>query len=85
MNRECFKLQDAGTVIGDPIEVSILRREDFAQYKGVWEGDDVNQCNKDSSSETVRGHQGPAAFLLMASGLDKVFLFSFFFFFGVNN
>lgn len=80
MNKECFKLQEAGISIGDPFEVSILRREDFFHHKGAWEGDDVSQCNKESSSKTQRGHQGPAAFLIMASGLDKVIQFVHFFF-----
>ncbi|KAK6622519.1 hypothetical protein RUM44_002331 [Polyplax serrata] len=69
--REAYKLQEAGNEIGDPLEVSVIRREDFAHHKGSWEGDDVNQCNKESASKTQRGHQGPAAFLIMASGLDK--------------
>ena len=30
------------------------------------------QCNNAPSSRTPRGHQTPAAFLIMASGLDKV-------------
>jgi leucyl aminopeptidase len=35
-------------------------------------GDDVFQANNLPSSRTPRGHQGPAGFLILASGLDKV-------------
>jgi hypothetical protein len=36
------------------------------------EAEDVLQCNNKPSSQTARGHQGPAAFLVLTSGLDKV-------------
>lgn len=39
---------------------------------GKAEGEDVLQANNQPSSRTPRGHQGPAAFLILASGLDKV-------------
>ena len=39
---------------------------------GQGEGDDLLQCNNKPSTMTERGHQGPAAFLILASGLDKV-------------
>lgn len=66
------KLQSAGEVIGDPFEISILRREDIAFHKGKGDGDDVHQCNNLPSSRTARGHQGPAGFLILTSGLDQV-------------
>lgn len=66
------KLQAAGHQIGDPFEISILRREDIAFHKGQGEGDDVHQCNNLPSSRTARGHQGPAGFLILTSGLDQV-------------
>lgn len=69
---ECFKLQQVGNAIGDPYEVSVIRRDDFANHKGSWEGDDVSQCQKESALKSQRGHQGAGAFLIMASGLDKV-------------
>jgi hypothetical protein len=34
--------------------------------------DDVLQANNKPSSQTPRGHQGPAGFLILVSGLDKV-------------
>ena len=39
---------------------------------GPSEYEDVLQCNNEPSSMTARGHQFPAAFLIRASGLDKV-------------
>lgn len=66
------KLQASGEVMGDPFEISQIRREDFATHAGRAEGDDVLQALNKPSSKTPRGHQGPAAFLIKASGLDKV-------------
>ena len=34
-------------------------------------GDDVFQASNVPSSRTPRGHQGPAGFLMLVSGLDK--------------
>ena len=39
---------------------------------GKSEYEDVLQANNLPSSRTPRGHQAPAAFIIMASGLDKV-------------
>lgn len=61
----------AGDIIGDPAEVSPLRKEDFAFHRSKAYGEDLLQCNNLPSSRTPRGHQTPAAFLIMASGLDK--------------
>ena len=65
------KLQDSGATIGDPFEISTMRREDLAFHKAASEGDDLLQCNNAPSSRTKRGHQTPGAFLLLASGLEK--------------
>ncbi|KAE8746063.1 hypothetical protein FOCC_FOCC007186 [Frankliniella occidentalis] len=65
------KLQDAGAVVGDPFEISTMRREDLAFHRAQSEGDDLLQCNNAPSSRTKRGHQTPGAFLLLASGLEK--------------
>ncbi|KFM82894.1 putative aminopeptidase, partial [Stegodyphus mimosarum] len=64
-------IQKAGEEVGDMFEVSPLRREDYEFHKGKSEYEDVLQCNNSPSSRTPRGHQGPAAFLIMTSGLDK--------------
>lgn len=61
----------AGDLLGDPAEVSPLRREDFAFHRAQAYGEDLLQSNNLPSSRTPRGHQTPAAFLIMASGLDK--------------
>ncbi|CAI5649816.1 unnamed protein product [Oreochromis niloticus] len=63
--------QKAGEVLGDLFEVSTIRREDYEFHKGPSEYEDILQCNNLPSSATPRGHQTPAAFLIMASGLDK--------------
>lgn len=65
------KLQKAGDVIGDMFEVSTIRREDFETHKGKVEGEDVVQALNTPSVQSRRGHQGPAAFLILAAGLDK--------------
>lgn len=62
-------LSEAGDLLGDPFEVSRLRREDYAFVAPRTKADDVLQCNNAASSATPRGHQFPAAFLVLASGL----------------
>ncbi|XP_063925456.1 putative aminopeptidase W07G4.4 [Zophobas morio] len=65
------RVQRAGDAIGDIFEISRVRQEDFQMHRGECVGDDVRQGNNQPSSRTPRGHQGPAAFLILASGLDK--------------
>jgi len=64
-------LQKAGDLLGEPVEVSTIRREDLAFHKGFHEYDDILQSNNFPSSATARGHQTPAGFLILASGLDE--------------
>ncbi|GAB1598632.1 putative aminopeptidase W07G4.4 [Argonauta hians] len=64
-------LQEKGDLIGDMFEISNIRREDYIFHTGKSEYEDVLQCNNLPSSRTPRGHQSPAAFLIMASGMDK--------------
>ncbi|KAG7273147.1 hypothetical protein CRUP_034545 [Coryphaenoides rupestris] len=64
-------MDNAGDVLGDVFEVSTIRREDYEFHKGKSEYEDILQSNNLPSSATPRGHQAPAAFLIMASGLDK--------------
>lgn len=66
------KLQASGETMGDPFEISRLRREDFRMHRGRAEGDDILQSLNKPSVTVERGHQGPGAFLVMTSGLDKV-------------
>ncbi len=63
-------LDALGESWGDPFEVSRLRREDYDFIKPRSAADDVLSCNNLPSSATPRGHQFPAAFLSVASGLD---------------
>lgn len=64
-------MQEVGDVWGDPFEISMIRREDFAFHTGKSEYEDVLQANNMPSSATARGHQSPSAFLILSSGLDK--------------
>lgn len=69
--RTSESLMAAGDVLGDPFEVSRLRREDYDFVRGKTKADDVLQCNNAASSATARGHQFPAAFLVLAGGLEN--------------
>ena len=66
------KLQASGETMGDPFEISRIRREDFHFHEGRTEGDDIYQAPPEGSKMVNRGHQNPSAFLIMASGLGKV-------------
>ncbi|KAJ8396923.1 hypothetical protein AAFF_G00012460 [Aldrovandia affinis] len=63
--------QKAGEELGDVFEVSRIRREDYEFHRGKSEYEEILQSNNLPSSATPRGHQAPAAFLIMSSGLDK--------------
>lgn len=63
------RLKDVGLRYGEPFETSSIQREDFAFHRGQCLGEDVLQANNLPSSKTPRGHQSPAAFMMMASGL----------------
>ncbi len=65
-------LKESGELVGDPYEISSIHREDYANHKGKSEYEDLTQIQNKSSAAKARGHQGAAAFLIMASGLDKV-------------
>ncbi|KAL1498053.1 hypothetical protein ABEB36_008913 [Hypothenemus hampei] len=65
----CRRLQEASEEIGDPFEISTLRKVDISSHRGVAEGDTVIQGQPKPSSQSQRGHQGPVGFLLLASGL----------------
>jgi hypothetical protein len=65
-------MQECGEKIADPFEISTIRREDYENHKGKSDYEDLLQANTKPSVAGARGHQGPAAFLLMASGLDQV-------------
>lgn len=65
------KLQEIGTSLGEPFEVSVLRQDDFDFNAAKVIGEDIVQCNNAASSRTPRGHQVPAAFLIQTTGLEK--------------
>lgn len=65
------KIAAGGLKMGDPCEISTVRREDFAFIRTSYSTEDVLQSNNAPSSGTSRGHQYPAAFLAVSSGLDK--------------
>ncbi len=46
--------------------------KDYEHHKGKNEYEDLIQCETQPSALSSRGHQGPAAFLIMGSLLDKV-------------
>jgi len=64
-------VQAVGDSIGDPFEVSNIRREDYVFNKGKSEYEDILQANNAPSSRTPRGHQIPASYMIVTSGLDK--------------
>lgn len=70
------KLFEAGNRIGDPYEISLLRKEDYKKHTSERPSQDILQIGADAKA-SFRGHQGAAAFLVMASGLDNVTLLYF--------
>lgn len=64
-------LSDIGERWGEPMELSRLRREDFAQVAPRSESEDLLSSNNGASVNISRGHQFPLAFLLKSSGLDS--------------
>ncbi|KAI8815674.1 uncharacterized protein EV422DRAFT_548662, partial [Fimicolochytrium jonesii] len=61
----------AGHALGDPFELSTLRREDYQFVAPGAVTEDVVQANDKASTMTSRGHQFPAAFMSIASGISK--------------
>jgi leucyl aminopeptidase len=70
-NETGVKLREASEMVGDMVEVSILRREDYDYHRGKSEYEDLRQSGTGSSATTPRGHMRPCAFLIMGSGLDE--------------
>jgi len=61
----------SGGELAEPCALSTITREDYAFAAGKSEYEDVLQCNNAPSSRTPRGHQFPAAFMILAAGLEK--------------
>uniref|UniRef100_A0A914WL62 Cytosol aminopeptidase domain-containing protein n=1 Tax=Plectus sambesii TaxID=2011161 RepID=A0A914WL62_9BILA len=70
-SRCCYTLQEAAHEYGQPVEISRYRHEDFDFHRGESEAEDLRQGNTKPSVQTLRGHQCPAAFMLMGSRLDE--------------
>ncbi|KAI8365187.1 uncharacterized protein BYT42DRAFT_505763 [Radiomyces spectabilis] len=70
-NKVSKRIHDAGHILADPFEISTMRREDVAVVQPGRSSEDVVQANDKPSTMTSRGHQYPAGFMLIASGLDK--------------
>ncbi|KHN80219.1 Putative aminopeptidase W07G4.4, partial [Toxocara canis] len=64
-------IQKYGDEYGQPTEISRLHPEDYAFHEAESECADLRQGNTKPSVQTIRGHQGPAAFLIRASRLDE--------------
>eukprot|EP01094_Clydonella_sp_ATCC50884_P022193 TRINITY_DN5055_c0_g1_i1.p1 TRINITY_DN5055_c0_g1~~TRINITY_DN5055_c0_g1_i1.p1 ORF type:complete len:520 (-),score=167.39 TRINITY_DN5055_c0_g1_i1:146-1705(-) len=64
--RHSFRLQDAGHLYGDPLEVSTMRREDYEALECKTTRADILQLGGPK-----RGHQFAGAFLSAASGVDQ--------------
>jgi leucyl aminopeptidase len=54
---------------GEPLEWTRVRREDYAFCAGRSNAEDLVSSNRLASVDTMRGHQGPFAFLDVASGI----------------
>ncbi|CAI4223656.1 unnamed protein product [Auanema sp. JU1783] len=65
------KVQETGDVYGQPIEISRLHPEDFAFHLSEGPQADLRQGNTKPSVQTLRGHQTPGAFLILASRIDE--------------
>ncbi|XP_003740031.1 putative aminopeptidase W07G4.4 [Galendromus occidentalis] len=63
------KLRAAGDEIGDLLEISTVRREDYDAANSTSEYEDLLQFVRKKGAP--RGHQLAAAFLIRVSGLDK--------------
>ncbi|MCP9264557.1 putative aminopeptidase W07G4.4 [Dirofilaria immitis] len=70
-NHTAETIRNWGDIFGQPVEVSRLHWEDFEFHDAESEAADIRQSNTLPSVRTLRGHQGPAAFLLKGSRLDE--------------
>lgn len=62
-------LEEAGELLGEPLEFTRPRREDYLFVAPKAPTEDVLSSNRLASVDTARGHQGPFAFIDVASGL----------------
>ncbi|MBL8681937.1 MAG: aminopeptidase [Myxococcales bacterium] len=64
-------LVECGERWGEPMEWTRVRREDYAFCAPRSNAEDLVSSNRLASVDTARGHQGPFAFLDVASGLKN--------------
>lgn len=62
-------LDEVGELVGEPLETTRPRREDYQFVAPKAPTEDVLSSNRLASVDTARGHQGPFAFIDVASGL----------------
>lgn len=65
------RFDQIGEMIGDPYEISTLKRDDYSKVAGKSEYEDLLQSTNNPSTAEPRGHNFPAAFMVIGSGLDK--------------
>ncbi|GMR59261.1 hypothetical protein PMAYCL1PPCAC_29456, partial [Pristionchus mayeri] len=66
------QIQKAGDEYGQPVEITRLHHEDFSFHAPDSAASaDLRQGNTKPSVQTVRGHMGPAAFLIQGSRIDE--------------
>jgi leucyl aminopeptidase len=70
-DRSAQKLKEAGEKVANPIELSTIRREDYHFHYTLSAEEDLLQSYSRPSTQTPRGHQIPAAFLILGSRLDQ--------------
>jgi leucyl aminopeptidase len=62
-------LSEVGELLGEPLESTVPRREDYLFVAPKAPTEDTLSSNRLASVDTPRGHQGPFAFIDVASGL----------------
>jgi len=62
-------LDEVGELLGEPLETTRPRREDYVFVAPKAPTEDVLSSNRLASVDTARGHQGPFAFIDVAAGL----------------
>ncbi|BHF62873.1 metalloexopeptidase activity [Sparganum proliferum] len=69
--RTAEELQQAGDMVADIGEISVVRKEDYDFNLNTLETEDLLQSNNADNDGTNRGHQIPMAFMIQASGLSE--------------
>uniref|UniRef100_A0A5K3EPV8 CYTOSOL_AP domain-containing protein n=1 Tax=Mesocestoides corti TaxID=53468 RepID=A0A5K3EPV8_MESCO len=64
-------LQKSSELLSDPLEITLLRREDYTFNVGPLETEDLRNSNPGKDVSTQRGSQVAAAFIIQASGMEE--------------